>query len=123
MSNDRERKKLIWKYFWKRKRQEVWAFIKKAWVPLVFMAWVITGTTFLFYPSETSFLIGLYIFGIGYSILLIVAFGALIHFLSRKFIRWIKSNWEWATNDADYELSRRSRRMPSTFSKKMRGRR
>lgn len=111
MNNDKLRRKLIWKYFWKRKREEVWGFIKAYWPVSLIILWIISLIIVMYCPEDSiTYIIGgcvavapvilLYIGGIGFA----------IYLFFREIIKWLRQNWEWATEDADRELKKRRKR-------------
>ncbi len=113
MNNDKLRRKLIWKYFWKRKIEEIWEFIKKKFKGIIFFTFCflyIGGFIMVIIDTDMSLLITkIFLYAIAIFAILLVAWGILylLHYLTKEFIAWIKQNWEWATKDADKELSQR----------------
>lgn len=105
MNKEQELRKLIWKYFWKRKREEVWGFIKAA-TPfallLVFMLSVILSFIYIIYIAIEE-PIPSFIFYSGPCIFLPITIGFLLLIL----IDWLRDNWKLATKDARRELNRR----------------
>ena len=110
-----ELKRLTWKYFWKRKKEEVedffeeivW-FFEEAWGVFVFImiilggffqiGWVINEGTGL-PESKKLAIVGLCMIGVW----ILIGIIALIV----VFCRWIKSNWRLAIGDAESELKKR----------------
>ena len=109
---DRLRRKLIWKYFWKRKRKEIRDNIVKYWIEIFAILWLFIFSASMYYTlliNQESLLLGY----VGIALPIFVAIGSavyLIHNAIKEFIEWIKSNWEWATEDARIELRTRSKR-------------
>lgn len=109
--NNKLRRKLIWKYFWKRKREEVWGFVKNFWPILLIILWVISLIVIIQYPEDSIiFIIGIWIAAAPIFLLWIGGIGFGIYFVSKKIIQWLRQNWEWATEDADIELRRMRRK-------------
>ncbi len=106
MKNKAELRRLTWKYFWKRKRQEVWDFIKKG-APLfapigVFVIMIMV----LIFPDSLFTKIVAILLCIAMFIFIIFIIVYIIH----KFIKWLRSNWKLASQDAVEELKRRSKK-------------
>jgi len=97
-----EHRRLTWKYFLKRKSEEIcnakWNILTTQ-IVVFFMIWVI----FLGFENEL----------VGNIILSIVLFEfvlLLVSLIAYFLIGWINSNWELATQDATLELKRRLRK-------------
>lgn len=108
MNKEKQRRSLTWKYFWKRKRQEVG---DAKWGILFFqmVIFFILGFSFSLVAAEkgiTHSPIGLLLMTIVLVEMIILIFGVIIYYI----IKWIKSNWISATKDAVKELNRRSRK-------------
>lgn len=120
--NEKLRRKLIWKYFWKRKREEICGFIKENYIYFLFTPLLLSlpGIMMCSILDPTMDLLIskiLYWVVISYFLLLtlillvyiiITCIKTLIQFI-KTLMQWLKQNWEWATEDAERELNRRSR--------------
>lgn len=106
---DKQRKKLIWKHFWRRKRQEVWDFFKEGWKFLLIIQIIIFFSigVGLVSPSSTepaiNVSLGITFIFIALGEIGVILLGVIVYLI----IKWLRSNWRMATEDADQELNRR----------------
>ncbi len=101
----RQERRLIWKYFWKQKKEEVVGFFKKSWYPFLLISiflggvfqvgWIINEETGL-PESKKLAIIGLCLIGFW----ILVGIIALI----KVIVKWMKSNWKKAKACARKEL-------------------
>lgn len=122
-NNEKRLRSLTWKHFWRRKRQEVGEFFKKAILPIFLVQiflFIIIGFS-LSVSLEGELAVNL---SLGFTLTMIVVVELVIIFfykISKVLIKWLRSNWKLATQDAVKELKqRRSRPRPSTFQDKRR---
>lgn len=97
------RKKLIWKYFWKRKREEIWGARHGL------LAMQIIGFLYIGYmiAAVSEMAIGMFLLYIaGIELIFIILYILIV----RCLMKWLCTNWELATKDADEELNRRLRK-------------
>lgn len=104
MNKEKKIRSLTWKYFWKRKREEVWKFFKDYLICFMLMIALILLTMSLVYPDlfEICFIII-------YGSMLIAMLGLIIYcfyLCIETFIEWLRSNWRLATRDAIQELKK-----------------
>ncbi len=106
--NPTERKKLIWKYFWKRKRQEIWdaKWILLAVQMIIFFTVGMTLSASSSTGQSINYSLGLLFGQIVIGELMIILLSIIGYFI----IKWLKSNWELATEDANEELDLIKRR-------------
>ncbi len=100
-NKEKELKSLTWKYFWKRKRQEIWGArwgLLAFQMLLLFSASVAVNAYEQAGPGEA--IIGLFLLSILLIEIVILATGALIFI----FVGWLRANWKLATKDARKEL-------------------
>ncbi len=105
--NKQELRKLTWKYFWKRKREEVWEFIK-----------VITPISlfFIYLTSAVISLAHLILISTEEAVPLFMVYGGLYLFsimtivlVSFLLIDWLLDNWKLATEDAIKTMKRKKK--------------
>jgi len=109
------KRKLIWKYFWKRKRQEIWGFAKNNYpfffifiFSILFMGLIIS----MGYDPNMELLISKILFNIVVGAMLlfmVILIGRLVFLAIKEIVKWLQQNWEWATEDAERELNKRRR--------------
>lgn len=110
-SKEKELRSLTWKYFWKRKREEIYYNIKENWVCYISFTWLtslIISTIYMGFFNQESLIPAYIFFGALVSILSILLIHG-IYSLIKNFIEWIQLNWEWATEDARKELNQKRR--------------
>ena len=107
MSN-KEIRSLTWKYFWKRKRQEVWGFLKKNYICALPISLICFISVAMIIP-EWSIYCFCIIFGM---IMLLIITGIIffVYILIKLTMKWLRSNWKLATQDAIKELNIKGRK-------------
>lgn len=99
----KEKQSLIWKYFWKRKREEVWDFIKNLAMYCGFALWIssiaVSLSCFLMWAGGGPVPLLLIC-----SCIIITLIGTLVLCVP-MFIKWLRSNWKLATKDVIKELN------------------
>ncbi len=113
MNKEKQRRSLIWKYFWKRKRKEVRDFFD-AWgsrlIVIQLGVLIILSVVFGLPLEETGVSISPFL---GKLFLFLVLIEIIIFFLGwviGSITGWVKSNWMMATEDAVRELNKRRRK-------------
>ena len=105
------RNKLIWKYFWKRKREEVYAWFKEWAGVLLFIQIILLFITSAYFgltiegTDPLNLELSLLLLFISIIEIIIIAVYEIIYRMNK----WLCSNWRLATEDADIELMARSR--------------
>lgn len=109
-----ERRKLIWKYFWKRKREEVSDFFREH----ILILWILqlgilffTGAFLTLSTLASREVINLELGNLLIFIGIIEVTIVILYVLVSLLVKWLRSNWRLATMDAIEELnwSRQSR--------------
>lgn len=112
--NQKEFKRLTWKYFFQQKREEIFRFFKLVLSVILFSAVVIfilvLINNYIAYPfgkwlyeNVGGYYSDIFIFCLfGWMVLSLI--GAIIYCLSSSIWNWIKSNWRKAKERAEKEL-------------------
>lgn len=107
--DEKELKSLTWKYFWRRKTQEVLGFIKGA-IKFCLVIFIVSIPFFTFVFFINS-IIGGETYPLPSKILYPLFFIEIFAFIVFGLVTWLRSNWKLATQDAVQELKiRRYRR-------------
>ena len=73
--------------------------------------WIISLVIITQYPEDSIiFIIGIWVAIIPILLLYIGGIGLIFYLFFRELIKWLRKNWEWATEDADIELKKRPRK-------------
>ena len=101
MNKEKELKSLTWKYFWKRKRQEIWG---ARWGILAFQMLLLFVASFSIslyeMEQDTGSEVGEFLVNILLIEVAMLVIGALLFIL----VGWLRENWKLATKDARKEL-------------------
>ena len=103
---NKEQRSLTWKYFWKRKREELWEMKGIILLTQLMCTFLLAFILFIISCGEGKLSL------ISYLILYILLFECMIFvigFIIYLFIGWLRSNWKLATQDAVKELKRRKK--------------
>ncbi len=102
MNKEKELRSLTWKYFWKRKRAEIWG---ASWVLLFWQMMILFIVMLCFVGWEETnsqeAVIGLLLFIILLAEVAILGIGVLVFIL----VGWLRANWKLATKDAKKEAA------------------
>ncbi len=109
MNHNKERRRLIWKYFWKRKRQEIWDNLKETWFIYLYIVCVFSGVMAAALFDSNPENIFIYIFFGLIICALIINIMLMFFYIIKKLVKWIRSNWRLASHDAAQELNKRRR--------------
>ena len=116
MNNEKELRSLTWKYFWKRKREEVCDFFKESYGLITFSIFIIAFWGCILLSGIDPAMESLITKVLFYTLIIIFILTAacllffLLYITTRSFINWVKQNWKWATKDAIKELNNKRRK-------------
>lgn len=104
MSED-NRNKLVWKYFWEQKREEVGKFLEKAFAVYLIFGWALAAFFLIFTVENTLVTDGLIYTGNWWGFIPgVLWLLCAVYFTYIVIDSWIASNWKQANKRADRKL-------------------